>query len=279
MKFAICNEVFENWPFDRVCRYVVSVGYEGLELAPFTLASNINELTADRRAELRQQAADAGVEIIGLHLTSPDPEVRARTADYLVALARATRDLGGTLMVFGSPRQRSLQDGVTWDQAFDRAAEVFRAAMPGVAESGVRLCMEPLDPGETNFINTCAEGLRLVDAVAHPDFVLHPPVVSGAAQRRKDGDEVDLAEASVLTWMRCPCGIRNRPARTHSRWHGDSLGASQKAPMFTPNVRLRPRAGANWKCSRKYLSVRFSTATTTPARSRPRVRFTPSATR
>jgi sugar phosphate isomerase/epimerase len=183
MRFGICNEVFENWEFERVCRYVSAVGYEGLELAPFTLAPNINELTADRRAELRQQAADAGVEILGLHwllagteglhLTSPDADVRARTADYLVALARATRDLGGTLMVFGSPKQRSLQDGVAWDQAFEYAAEVFRAAMPGVAGSGIRICMEPLDRSDTNFINTCAEGLRLVDAVAHPDFVLH----------------------------------------------------------------------------------------------------------
>lgn len=183
MRFAICNEQFEGWDFDRVCRYVKSVGYEGLELAPFTLAPTITELSTDRRAELRQQAADAGVEIVGLHwllagteglhVTSPDQEVRTRTAAYLVALAEATRDLGGTLMVFGSPKQRSLLDGVTWEQAFDHAGEVFRAAMPGVAAQGVRICMEPLDPGDTNFINTCAEGMRLVEAVAHPGFVLH----------------------------------------------------------------------------------------------------------
>lgn len=183
MRFAICNEQFEGWDFDRVCRYVKSVGYEGLELAPFTLAPTITELPTDRRAELRQQAADAGVEIVGLHwllagteglhVTSPDQEVRTRTAAYLVALAEATRDLGGTLMVFGSPKQRSLLDDVSWEQAFDHAAEVFRAAMPGVAAQGVRICMEPLDPGDTNFINTCAEGMRLVEAVAHPGFVLH----------------------------------------------------------------------------------------------------------
>ena len=183
MKFATCNEHFEGWPFDRFCRYVRSVGYEGVELAPFTLAPTITDLTAAQRKEHRQQAADAGVTIIGLHwllagtqglyLTSPEDAVRARTADYLVRLAEATRDMGGDLMVFGSPKQRSLLPGVSPEEAFDHAADTFRRAMPGIADNGVRLCMEPLAPVETDFINTCAAGARLADAVDHPQFVLH----------------------------------------------------------------------------------------------------------
>jgi sugar phosphate isomerase/epimerase len=183
MRFAICNELFEGWPFDRVCKYVRSVGYEGLEVAPFTLAPLITDLDARQRVELRKQAEEAGVAIIGLHwllartegmhLTASDAGVRGRTAKYLVALAQATSDLGGDLMVFGSPKQRSLTDGVSWNQAFDHATAVFREAMPGIADSGVRLCMEPLAPTETDFINTCAEGARLLDAVGHRNFVLH----------------------------------------------------------------------------------------------------------
>ena len=126
MKLAICNELFEGWAFDRVCRFARSAGYAGLEVAPFTLATPITDLSASRRAELRAQAADAGIEIIGLHwllakteglhLTSPDRAVRERTAEYLVALAEACHDLGGRLMVFGSPRQRSLLPGVSHER-------------------------------------------------------------------------------------------------------------------------------------------------------------------
>ena len=183
MRFATCNEHFEGWEFSRLCHYIKSVGYDGVELAPFTLAPSITELGAERRAELRSQAADAGVEIIGLHwllagtrglyLTSPDIEMRKRTADYLFALAQATRDLGGTVMVFGSPKQRSLLPDVSPEQAFDYAADTFRRAIHGIADCGVSLCMEPLAPAETDFINTCAEGARLMEAVAHPNFVLH----------------------------------------------------------------------------------------------------------
>lgn len=183
MRFAICNELFEKWAFDEMCRASKAAGYDGIEVAPFTLAPRITDVSPARRAELRRQAADAGVEIIGLHwllagtqglyLTSPDAAVRASTADYLVALGEATRDLGGSLMVFGSPKQRSLLPGVSPQQAFEWAAEIFRRVMPQIASAGVSICMEPLSPAETDFVTTCADGQRLVEAVGHPNFRLH----------------------------------------------------------------------------------------------------------
>jgi sugar phosphate isomerase/epimerase len=202
MRFAICNELFEGWAFDEMCRFSKKAGYEGVEVAPFTLAPRITDVTSGRRAELRAQAADAGIEIIGLHwllagteglyLTSPDTGVRARTADYIVHLAEATRDLGGSLMVFGSPKQRSLLPGVSADQAFDWAAQTFRRVMPAVADCGVTVCMEPLSPVETNFINTCAEGASLISAVDHPNFALHLDV---KAMSSESTPVVDLIRA------------------------------------------------------------------------------------
>jgi sugar phosphate isomerase/epimerase len=183
MRFAMCNELYENWKFDDVCRFLKESGYDGVEVAPFTLAPRITDVSAARRAELRAQAADSGIEIIGLHwllagtnsfhLTSPDATVRANTVDYIGYLAEATRDLGGDLMVFGSPKQRSRLAGVSREQAFDWAAAVFRSVMPRVADCGVTICMEPLSPAETDFINTCAEAKDLIDAVGHRNFSLH----------------------------------------------------------------------------------------------------------
>jgi sugar phosphate isomerase/epimerase len=84
-RYAICNETFEGWDHPRVCRTVAELGYHGLEIAPFTLASRITDVSAEQRQTLRRQAEDAGVEIIGLHwllakteglqLTSPDAAV------------------------------------------------------------------------------------------------------------------------------------------------------------------------------------------------------------
>src|SRR3954454_2010327 len=129
IRLGICNELFEGWEFADVCRTVKALGYDGLEIAPFTLAPLITDVSPARRRELRAMVEDAGLATIGLHwllartegfyLTTPNAEVRRRTGDYLIALAEATRDLGGSLMVFGSPKQRDLPPGVSHEQAID----------------------------------------------------------------------------------------------------------------------------------------------------------------
>ncbi|MDR3637506.1 MAG: sugar phosphate isomerase/epimerase [Isosphaeraceae bacterium] len=186
IRLGLCNELFEGWTFGDVCRTVKALGYDGLEIAPFTLAPLITDVSPSERRTLRAQVEDAGLETIGLHwllaktegfyLTTPDDTVRKRTADYLVALAEATRDLGGSLMVLGSPKQRDLLPGVSYEQACDLAADVFARAMPAIGELGVDLCLEPLAPNDTNFLNTCAQAEAMIARVGHPRFKLHMDV-------------------------------------------------------------------------------------------------------
>lgn len=181
-RFAICNETFENWPHERVVEFVAECGYTGLEIAPFTFATNVTEISAARRTELRSQAERAGLQILGLHwllaktegfhLTTPDADVRRKTADYLGELARFCADLGGDVLVFGSPKQRNLLPGVTRQQAFDRAAEVLGRALPVLEKTGVRVALEPLAPVETNFLTHAAEALELVRRMDVPQIQL-----------------------------------------------------------------------------------------------------------
>src|SRR5713226_3635065 len=192
MRYAICNETFEGWDHERVCGFVAGAGYTGLEVAPFTMAPRVTDITQAERLTLRRQAEDAGVRIIGLHwllarteglhLTSADQAIRVRTADYMIDLARCCRDLGGDLMVFGSPAQRRIPAGATPEQAADYAADTFRRALPAVADCGVRLCLEPLARTETDFLTTCAEAVALLDRVGHPNFVLHLDVKAMSAE-------------------------------------------------------------------------------------------------
>ncbi len=193
IRFGICNELFEGWEFGKVCRTVKGLGYDGIEIAPFTLAPLITDLSADRRRELKAMVEDAGLRTIGLHwllaktegfyLTTPDAAVRRRTADYLVALAEAALDLGGTILVLGSPKQRDLLPGVSYEQSVGYAIDVFQQAMPAIGAAGIDLCFEPLAPNDTNFINTCAQAMELIELVAHPHFKLHMDVKAQSSER------------------------------------------------------------------------------------------------
>ena len=194
MRFAICNELFCDpaavdgppWDWRRQCEYAREVGYEGLEVAPFTLGKEPLKLSASDRDTLRRAAEESGVEVIGLHwllaktqglhLTTADATVRERTSEYLAGLAELCGDLGGHLMVLGSPQQRSLQPGVSLEQARDHAVEAISAVVPTLERRGVTLCLEPLAPTETDFMNTCRQAAAMIAAVGSDRVRLHQDV-------------------------------------------------------------------------------------------------------
>lgn len=207
MNFAICNETFQDWPFDKAFAYARELGYTGIEFAPFTINKNAYDISAEKRAEVRKQAEDAGLEPIGLHwllaftegyyLTSPDSEVRKRTTDYMAELTRLCRDLGGNILVLGSPMQRNLLPGVTHDQAMQHAANVLKGAMPVMEDLGVTLALEPLGHEEGDFLRTAELGIELAKMVDSPNCKLHLDV---KAMSTEDKPIVDVIRDSKQ-WM------------------------------------------------------------------------------
>ena len=178
MKFGICNEIFQGWVLDDTFAYAARTGYDLVEIAPFTIARSVTDISAADRVRIKDSAARAGIGISGLHwvlvqveglyLTSPDAAVRAKTGRYFVDLVECCADLGGTRIVVGSPKQRNILDGVAPEQAWVWATDVFRDAVKRAEDRGVVVCFEPLAPSETNFVNTAAEGIRFAEQFASP---------------------------------------------------------------------------------------------------------------
>lgn len=207
MKFAICQELFEDMPWEQQCDLIANVGYTGIEVAPFTISDDLSSVSDATLGQMRQTADAAGLEIIGLHwllaktegfhLTSADANVRHATAEYLKLLARTCRQLGGKVLVFGSPPQRSLPPQMTMRDGFKHAADVFRVVMPTFEEEGVQLCMEPLTARETDFINTCDDVMKLKKMVDHPSFILHQDVKAMLGAEHDSIPELIHRHASV----------------------------------------------------------------------------------
>ena len=208
MKYAICNETFVDWEWERMLECIAGLGYHGVEVAPFTLADHAAEIDAQRRRDLRNAALRAGVPVIGLHwllvkpaglyVTTPDDAVRNRTADYFVDLVRLCADLGGNLMVIGSPKQRNLLPGITRERALGYACEVFERALPEAERCGVTLAIEPLTPRETDFINTAADGMELIRRLNHPRFRLHLDVKAMTGSEKEPVPDVIRKNAEYL---------------------------------------------------------------------------------
>ena len=180
MRFAICNEIFKGWKLEDSMAYAAQAGYDAIEIAPFTLADNVTDISAAERETIREAAARAGLAISGIHwvlvqaegmyLNHSDKTVRQRTAKYFCDLVDFCADVGGGIIVVGSPKQRNVLEGVSPEQAWDWAKETFANSVQHATKRGVTICFEPLAPAETNFINTAADAIRFVKQLDSPSF-------------------------------------------------------------------------------------------------------------
>lgn len=207
MKLALCNEVLQPLPFARQCEYAAQLGYDGLELAPFTFGEAPHLLDADERAAIRRAAADAGIAVLGLHwlllappglsITDPDAAVRARTVEVMRRLVDLCADLGGRYLVHGSPGQRQVPPDDTHAAALARAADCWAQAAVAAHGAGVTYCIEPLARTETGLVNTVAEAAAIVDAIGSP--ALRTMIDCSAASRTEAGSLADLVDRWLPT--------------------------------------------------------------------------------
>lgn len=180
MKISICNELFEGWDIAKVFDYAAQLGFEAVELAPFTLGETASDISTAQRKRIREAAEKAGVEIAGLHwllakpegmyINHPDVDIRKATQSYLKELIDLCGDLGGKVLVHGSPHQRNVKK--EWDpaEAWKLAQETFRICAAAAQSRDVFYCLEALTTADTNFINTIDEALQMVNEIGHPNF-------------------------------------------------------------------------------------------------------------
>lgn len=193
MRFAICNETFRNHDFAGTCAEAARHGYTGLEIAPFTLG-NPETLAISDAERLGSIVRDHGLEMVGLHwllaktegyhLTHPDQEINRRTFDYARHLAEICAAMGGKIMVWGSPQQRSLSPEWSRPDAELRFIEFFQKLSPHLAKLDVTVAFEFLGPSETNFINTAAETIEFLKKIDSPNVRLHLDVKAMAADTK-----------------------------------------------------------------------------------------------
>jgi len=194
MKYAICNETFEGTSHRDGLELARKLGYTGVEVAPFTLGLDAREISKQTRRDYRSMVEDLGMSIIGLHwllaktngfhLTTDDRSVRNQTADYFKSLIELCSDLGGNVMVLGSPLQRNFSPPMTHDQAMANAVEVIKQFTGQLETAKVRLAIEPLGPLEGNFLNHASQARTMIKAIDSPNVRLHLDVKAMSTEER-----------------------------------------------------------------------------------------------
>lgn len=176
---AICNEVYQGWPFHEACKSMRRIGYTGIEIAPFTLAESPRDISLDERRQYRAIMSSDGLRFVGLHwlmvspkglhVTTPDNAVREKSWQHIRDLVDLCADLGeGGVMVFGSPHQRSTTGGSSVEDATRRFEEGLASVCGHAMERGVTILVEALPSNQSDIVNTLAEAVRIVQEIGSP---------------------------------------------------------------------------------------------------------------
>jgi D-psicose/D-tagatose/L-ribulose 3-epimerase len=179
MKYAVCNELFGRRPLREAVGIARRAGYEGLELAPYTVFGDFSAgafragLAEAKLAFAANGLAFAGFHWLlvgpeGMHATCPDEAVRRRTWDHVARLVDAAGELGGGVLVLGSPKQRSSTGGATREDAVSRLAEELSRIAPRAAAAGSPILVEALASDQSDVVNTMAEARAMVESIGSP---------------------------------------------------------------------------------------------------------------
>lgn len=234
MRLSLCNEVLQPWDIARQCAFAKAVGYDGLEIAPFTLSDEPHRLSAGEVAAFRRTVEDHGLAVTGLHwllmapkglsITSPDDTVRSRTRDVILRLLDLAAGLGARVLVHGLPAQRRPALGQAHDDAWAKARELFAAIAPEAAARGLIYCLEPLARPDNVFVTTIAEAARMVEEIGHPAF---RTMIDASAAGVEEAEPVaDL----IRRWL--PTGLIGHVQLNDRNRRGPGEGADLFAPVI-----------------------------------------------
>jgi sugar phosphate isomerase/epimerase len=239
MRIALCNEVIAPMPFPKQCAYAQKLGYDGLEVAPYTLSDEPQKLGSAQLAAARAAASDAGIAITGLHwllvkpaglsISTRDDQTRKKTIDVMLALVDQCAELGGRYLVHGSPQQRRIDAGDTREAALARAQECFRQVAERAEKAGVIYCVEPLGADQTPLINTLEEAASVVKAIGSRN--LRTMLDCSSAGRMETAPLPSLIDAYLPQGLIAHVQVNDRNRR------GPGQGEQRFAPLLRALVR------------------------------------------
>jgi D-psicose/D-tagatose/L-ribulose 3-epimerase len=230
VRLSLCNEVIRELPFERQCALAGALGYQGLEIAPFTFGDEGWRMPAAKRAEINKVLADNGLATSGLHwllaapaglsITTADKAVWQRSVDVLTGCVELCAELGGDYLVHGSPAQRRV---AAPDDA-KRAEEAWRIAASEAGQAGVTYCLEPLARPDCNFVNTLAEAADVVKRNGNPAFRAMIDTLAASLEEKEP-----VADA-IRRWM--PTGLVAHIQLNDRNKRGPGQGGDKFGPVL-----------------------------------------------
>lgn len=207
MKLAISNIAWEPTQERDVGAALAELGVRHVEIAPTKSFADPTNVSDAEIAEYQALWADYGIDVVAfqsMFFSRPDltlfdePEARAAATAHMAAFFQLAGRMNVGVLVFGSPKNRVVPDGMTYASSTAIAVELFSEWADLAEAEGTAICIEPnpVDYG-ANFVTTARSGRELVKQVGRAGFGLHLDA-AGMTMAHDDVPSEIGASASIL---------------------------------------------------------------------------------
>lgn len=176
MNLAVSNVAWYHNRIDDFIGLISRLGSTGIELAPSMIWQEPVSAPYDERMQLKRKIQDAGLQLTGIQallysrqdlVLFGDAKKREEMLNYMTGMMDVCHDLGGDVMVFGSPRNRMIGT-LNPQKARDIAVGFFRSLGMRAEQRNINFLIEPLGRSETDFINTVSDAYGFIQEAGHP---------------------------------------------------------------------------------------------------------------
>ena len=214
-------------------------------------------------AKVRAAADKAGLKIGSVcACMGPGRDLRGSAADQKTA-ADYVRAIIDQAVVLGCPSVIGpiysvvgligAHDDAEKKKQFDLVVKNLKPLAKYAEKKGVTLCIEPLNRFETDFLNTCDQGLKLIKAVGSKAVKLHLDTFHMNIEEKNQAAAILKAGKHLAHFHACGCD-RGTPGGDHIEWK-PIVAALKKAgykgdvviESFTTDVKVIARAAAIWR--------------------------------
>ena len=181
MKIGFCAKL------DRL-QEVEQAGFAYIEPS----VTSVYEMSDEAFEEARKALAQSSIPASSFNVLFPgkslydweETDLRA----YLHKAFSRVAALGGKTVVFGSGKARRRPEDLVYPEAFRKLMDITRLIGEEAEPFGITVVIEPLNPSETDMINSVAEGACLAAAVHHPCVKLLADYYHIARSQERPGD-------------------------------------------------------------------------------------------
>ncbi|MBQ0083597.1 MAG: sugar phosphate isomerase/epimerase [Clostridiales bacterium] len=166
MRYGVCVDA----DYKKLAK-LKEFGYDYAEI-PLSVVSDWDEtqieefLAESKKTGIYAEAVNCFFKYGGSYLVKPGIDY-SDVENYLETALSKAQKLGTKVAVIGCGGARQIPDDVNWEDGVNQFATVFGLSAKIAEKYGITVVVEPLYKGNSNFINTVAEGIDICKKANH----------------------------------------------------------------------------------------------------------------